>query len=191
MWSKDEACPIKSYLPWSATINCTIHLQLICQRPSRDCVGSSLRPKHTLTILYEVGCICLGNCLNPLTRGLHQLSYPQREAYACFFLFFFCGTAVWKPHLAVQSTQQQFASQYGVQGFVRTVSCYYFLWRSHCYVALFSFGCQENGRMSVMSARIKYDFFYFPPPLPLSSVAAPRGTECSWKWNWKVVWFFF
>lgn len=97
MWLKDEACPIESYLPWSATINCTIHLQLICQRPSRDYFGSSLRPKHTLTILYEVGCICLGNCLNPLTRGLHQLSYPQHGAYACFFsVVLQCESHIWR-----------------------------------------------------------------------------------------------
>lgn len=60
-------------------------------------VGSSLLSKHTLTILHEVGHICLGNCLNRLTGGLHQLSYLQSGAYASFFsVILQCERHIWQ-----------------------------------------------------------------------------------------------
>ena len=85
-------------LPWSATIYCTVDPQLIYHRPSCYCVGSSLRSKHTLAILYEVGRICLGSSLNPLTRGPYQLSYPQRGAYAGLFfsMILQCERYIWQ-----------------------------------------------------------------------------------------------
>lgn len=84
-------------LLWSATFYCTIDPQLIYHRPSCDYIVSSLRSKHTLTILYGVGRICLGNSLNPLTRGLYQLSYPQHGAYASFFsVILQCERHIWQ-----------------------------------------------------------------------------------------------
>lgn len=141
-----------------------------------------LRSKHSLTILYEVGRICLGNSLNRLTRGLHQLSYPQRGAYACLFsVILLCESRIWQcSHL-----NSNLPCNMVFKG-----------WLGPCLIIIFSYilvifwphlhlvARKMLERPSCCLNNIWKCYFSICIYLFCCS------TDLSWKWNWKVVWLF-
>lgn len=134
-------------LPWSATIYCTIDPQLIYHRPPCDCVCSSSRSKHTRAILYEVGRICLGNSLNPLTRGLYQLTYLKRGTYAGIFsVILQCESHIWQcSHLNSNlPCNMVFKGCLGPCLMIIFSDTLIVIW------PLFSCVCQENAGMPIM-----------------------------------------
>lgn len=169
-------------LPWCATIYCTMHIHF----------GSSSRPKHAPTILYEVGWMCSGTSLNPLTRGLHQLSYPQREAYACSFFFLWSCSVKATSGAAVNST----AICLAICCWRVCLECVLFFIFSDALIVIWPLFHLVARKIVEHPSRCENKmwiilwfillFFFF-----ISSVVAPEGPESSWKRKWKVVCFFF
>lgn len=171
-------------LPWSATVYCPIDPKLIYHKPSCDYVGSSFWSKHTLAILHEVGRICLGNSLNPLTRGLYQLSYPQLGTYAGFFfpVILQCESYTWQRSHLYSNLSCNMVLNSLLEPYLIIIFCEILIviWpHFHLVTSAENVGC----RSCCLNKISKLSF-------AICSVATVKGTKWNWKWNWEVLRLF-